>query len=114
MKHSWLAINRVAMEAEREQCRAEGREMNSVETWFDQVLSTDLSRRANWTPAQNLLDHTFELPLSDEFPFVEPNKLPAILETRRDTPGPRFHRPNKQVADRDSEIGQPCGLGAST
>lgn len=82
MKHSWLAINRVAMEAEREQCRAEGREMNSVETWFDQVLSTDLSRRANWTPAQNLLDHTIELPLSDEFPFVEPNKLPAILETR--------------------------------
>jgi hypothetical protein len=82
MKHSWLAINRVAMEAEREQCRAEGREMNNVEVWFDQVLSTDMSRRANWTPAQNLLDQTIELPLSDEFPFVEPNKHPAILDAR--------------------------------
>ncbi|MBC7805421.1 MAG: ADP-ribosylglycohydrolase family protein [Akkermansiaceae bacterium] len=82
MKHSWLAINRVAMEAEREQCRAEGREMNSVEVWFDQVLSTDLSRRANWTPAQNLLDQTIELPLSDEFPFVEPNNYPGIVDTR--------------------------------
>ena len=82
MKHSWLAINRVAMEAEREQCRAEGREMNSVEAWFDQVLGTDLSRRANATPAQNLLDQTIELPLSDEFPHVEPNQLPKILECR--------------------------------
>ena len=82
MKHSWLAINRVAMEAEREQCRAEGREMSSVEAWFDQVLSTDLSRRANATPAQNLLDQTIALPLSDEFPFVEPNELPRIQEAR--------------------------------
>ncbi len=82
MKHSWLAINRVAMEAEREQCRAEGREMDSVEVWFDQVLSTDLSRRANWTPAQNLLDQTIQLPLSDEFPFQEPSNLVAIREAR--------------------------------
>ena len=80
MKHSWLAVNRVAMEAEREQCRAEGREMNSVEVWFDQVLGTDLSKSGNATPALNLLDQTIELPLNPEFPFTEPNSYAQIVE----------------------------------
>ncbi len=80
MKHSWLATNRVAMEAEREQCRAEGREMNTVEVWFDQVLGTDLSKSGNVTPALNLLDQTIELPINPEFPFTEPNSYAQIVE----------------------------------
>lgn len=84
MKHAWLTVSRVAVEAEREQCRAEGRDMNTVEIWFDQVLSTDLNRRANWTPAQNLFDQTIELPLCDDFRYTEPNKWSAIEETRPD------------------------------
>ena len=80
MKHSWLAMNRVAMEAEREQCRAEGREMSSVEVWFDQVLGTDLSKSGNANPALNLLDQTIELPINPEFPFTEPNQYAQIVE----------------------------------
>lgn len=89
MKHFWLRMSRTAVESEREQCRSEGREMNQVMTWFDQVLSTDLDKRGNWPPAQNLLDQTVSLPLEPDFKYHEPSAFKDIVAARPwDVPAP--------------------------
>jgi len=83
MKHVWLRMSRVAVQSELEQCSAEGREMHTVEQWFDQVLSTDLENRRNWPAAQNLLDQTIQLPLAADLKYHEPSSdLKQIKEAR--------------------------------
>jgi ADP-ribosylglycohydrolase len=82
MKHVWLRMSRVAVQSEQEQCRAEGREMHTVEQWFDQVLSTDLENRRNWQAANNLLDQTIQLPLASDLKYYEPSDLKQIKEAR--------------------------------
>ena len=63
MKHSWLAVNRIAVEAEREQCRAEGRPKAQSWGMLKALEQFPLEKYLTWASfkeRQDLID-TFEL-----------------------------------------------------
>ena len=82
MKHIWIYLSRIDIEAERLQCREEGRDTTSVEAEFDRVLALDLEDLSHQGAAEALLDKTIALPLRADYPFVEPSDLAGIRAAR--------------------------------
>ncbi len=78
----WLYISKTDLETERRQCLEEGKDLSPLEDEFARVAGLDLEDLANQPAAQALLDATYALPISTDFPYREPSDLAGIRAAR--------------------------------
>jgi ADP-ribosylglycohydrolase len=82
MIHQWLYISREDLQTEWLQCQQEGKNLTPLEVEFKRVENLNLEDKVHQLAAENLLDRTISLPVSDAYSYNEPSGLEEIRAVR--------------------------------
>jgi hypothetical protein len=90
---AWMILRNEDLRIERRQAREEGKDLSGLEAELDALASLDLDRDLTLQPrAVALLDTIRDLPLRNDFPYQEPDRLEDIRKARPEA-GPDINPP---------------------
>ena len=76
--HPWMMIVKEDLLTERKQLVEEGKDITSIESELNELLDLDLLCEENQVKAEAFMDKVLDLPMREDFEFIEPSDLEEI------------------------------------